>query len=145
MNEQKDLGIAFSVDQTPEEVCSAINNPGQWWGGISGSATNLGDQFVHQYKDVHYCKIKITECIPGQKVVWHVLESNLSSMKNPAEWTGTDIVFEITPKDGKTEVRFTHKGLTPQLECYESCLGAWTGLVAGNLKDLIATNQKREG
>src|SRR5439155_14932695 len=80
---------------------------------------------------------KITELIPGKKVVWRVLDSNLSFVKEKSEWTGTDIVFEISKKDGKTEVRFTHVGLVPRFQCYGDCSGAWGTLVNENLGKLI--------
>jgi len=33
------------------------------------------------------------------------------------DWNGTDIVFEIDRKNGKTELRFRHVGLVPAFEC----------------------------
>src|SRR5260370_35543280 len=59
--------------------------------------------------------------IPGKKVVWHVLGSHINFVKDKTEWKGTDIVFEITKKDDKTELRFTHVGLVPAFECYGDC------------------------
>lgn len=132
----------ISVDQTPQEAFAAINNVRGWWSGeIEGSATKLGDEFTYRYKDVHLSKQKVTEFIPGRKVVWHVLESELSFVEDKTEWTGTDIVFEISRKDGKTDVRFTHAGLVPQFECFGSCSNAWGSLVNANLRKLIATGK----
>jgi hypothetical protein len=79
--------------------------------------------------------------VPGKKVAWHVLDSSLSFLKDKSEWTGTDIVFDVLAKDGKTEVRFTHVGLAPQIECYGSCSNAWGMLVNGNLRKLITTGK----
>jgi hypothetical protein len=41
------------------------------------------------------------------------------------EWTGTKITFEIARKGDDTEVSFAHLGLSPELECFESCSSAW--------------------
>ena len=57
------------------------------------------------------------------------------------EWLGTDIVFEITKKGDKTEVRFMHAGLVPAFQCYGDCSTAWSTLVRGNLRRLITTGK----
>ena len=137
-----DLTLTFTVDQTPEEVFAAINNVRGWWSGdIEGSTGKLGEEWTYRYKDIHFSKQKITQLIPGKKVVWHVVDSHLNFVKDKAEWNGTDIVFEIAPKNGKTEVRFTHVGLVPAFECYGDCSGAWDFYITDSLRSLIATGK----
>src|ERR1700756_1778073 len=113
MNDQG-FTTRFSVAQTPEEVFNAINNVRGWWSGeIDGNTDQLGAEFTYRYKDIHYSTQKITELVPEKKVAWHVLDSQLNFVKEKDEWTDTHIVFEITRKDGKTELFFTHVGLVP--------------------------------
>ena len=134
----------ISVDQSPEEVFKAINNvPGWWSGKIEGDTGRLGAEFTYRYKDVHRSKQKVTAFVPGKKVVWHVSDSELSFAKDKSEWNGTDIVFDISEKNGKTEVLFTHEGLVPGFECYGNCSNAWGMLVTGNLRKLIETGKSQ--
>ena len=78
MNDQG-FTTSFSVAQTPEAVFNAINNVRGWWSGeIDGETDKLGAEFTYRYKDFHRTKQKIAELIPGKKVVWRVLDSNLS-------------------------------------------------------------------
>lgn len=129
---------AFTVDQTPEEVFQAITNVRGWWTGeIEGGTDQLGDEFTYRYQDIHYSRQQITELVPDRKIVWHVVDANLSRNQDPAEWTGTDITFDIAQQDGQTEVRFTHLGLVPEFECFDSCSNAWGYLVSTNLRNLI--------
>ena len=126
------------VDQTPQEVFNAVNNVRAWWSeNIQGDTDRLHAEFTNRYKDVHYCKMKITTLTPNKKVVWHVLESEFNFTKNKNEWKGNDIVFDITKKGGQTQLTFTQQGLTPAYECYTICRDGWTGYINNSLYNLI--------
>ena len=141
MNNQ-DFTATISVEKTPEEAFDAINNVRGWWSeNIEGGTEKLGDEFTYRYKDVHSCKIKIAELIPGKKVVWHVLDNRFNFTKDKNEWTGTDVIFEVSKKGNKTEVRFTHRGLVPEYECFDVCSNAWGSYINGSLRSLIATGK----
>lgn len=134
--------ISFTVDQSPQDVFDAINNVRGWWSGeIDGDTDKLGAEFTYRYKDVHRSTQKITELLPGQKVVWHVLDAEINFVKDKNEWNGTDIVFDIAKKGDKTELRFTHVGLVPAIECYGKCSGAWGFYINDSLHGLIATGK----
>ena len=130
----------FAVDRTPAEAFAAINDVRGWWSGeLEGNTDKLGDEFTYRYADVHRSTQKITELIPGERVVWHVLDGYLDFVQDKAEWTGTDIIFDIYERADKTEVRFTHVGLVPAGECFDSCSNAWGFYINRSLRDLIAT------
>jgi len=133
---------AFSVGQTPKEAFDAINHVRGWWSGeIDGTTDRLGAEFTYRVPGIHYCKMKITELVPGRKIVWHVLDSDISYTQDRAEWNDSKISFEIVDKDGKTEIRFAHIGLLPAQECYDSCSSAWGMLINGSLRKLITTGK----
>jgi uncharacterized protein YndB with AHSA1/START domain len=128
----------ITVDQSPAEVFSAINKVRQWWeGDLEGETRKLGDEFTYRYKEFHSSTQKITEYVPDKKIVWHVVKSQLNFVQNKTEWDGTDIIFEITQRGDKTQLRFTHRGLTPAFECYDDCSGAWSEIVRDSLCSLI--------
>ena len=136
----QNLTTAFTVDQTSEQAFAAINDVRGWWSGeIEGGTDKLGEEFTYRYKDIHYSKQKITEFVPGRKVVWLVLGSYLGFIEDKTEWNGTKITFDIAGKGDKTEVRFTHVGLNPDRECYDACASAWGSYINGSLRSLIAT------
>ena len=83
--------------------------------GGQGSTDKLGDEFTYHYKDVHSCKMKITELIPGKKVAWLVLDNYFNFTEDKSEWKGTRIIFEVSKKGDKTEIHFTHVGLVPNM------------------------------
>ncbi len=136
--------VAFSVDASPREVFDAVNDVRGWWSGeIEGRTDQLGAVFTYSYKTLHRSTQKITELVPGKRVVWHVVEGYLDFVKDKTEWKDTDIVFEIAAKDGRTELRFTHAGLVPAFECYGDCAGAWGFYVGESLRSLITTGRGR--
>lgn len=130
----------FHVDQAPEIVHEAISDVRSWWSGhIDGDTRTVGGSFGYDVPGVHFSRQEILVSVPGSTIVWKVVDSNLSFTKDPQEWTGTVLRFEIVPKGDGSTVRFTHSGLVPTFECYEACSGAWALLIEGNLKRRIET------
>jgi uncharacterized protein YndB with AHSA1/START domain len=137
-----DFATTILVDQPPEEVFNAINNPRGWWSEeIEGSTEKLNDEFTYHYKDVHISKMKLIEVIPNKKVVWLVMDNHFNFTKDQSEWTGNKIIFEITEKGNKTHLKFTQAGLVPAYECYDICRNAWSNYINNSLRSLITTGK----
>jgi hypothetical protein len=133
------------VNQTPSEVFDAINNVREWWQGeIEGSTDKLNDEFTYRMEEFHFSKQKIVEFIPDEKVVWLITDSQLNFIKDKSEWTGTKIIFEIYGINNKTQLRFTHQGLVPKIECYGDCSNAWGQLIQQSLFSLITTGKGKK-
>ncbi len=110
-----------------------------WWTGtFEGTCDKVGDEFIHRYGDAHYSKLRVTELIPGRRVSWLVLDNRFDFVQDQDEWTGTQITFEIAEDGGQAQVRFTHLGLAPELECFDACSNAWGSVINGNLSTLLA-------
>jgi hypothetical protein len=125
------LTVRATVDATPQQVYEAINDVRGWWSAdLEGESEHVGDIFTYTYGDIHRSTQQVTEQVPGSKVVWHVLEGYLNFTPDPGEWTGTDVVFDITSRGEQTEVKLTHIGLTPESPCFDSCSKGW-GYYAG--------------
>jgi len=137
-----DFTTTIVVDQTPEEAFNAINNVRGWWSEeIEGSTNKLNAEFNYHFEDIHRCKMKLIEVIPGKKVVWLVLDNYFKFTKDKSEWTGTKIIFEIAENDNKTQIRFTHLGLVPEYECFEVCRDGWSNYIRNSLRSLITTGK----
>ena len=143
MNSTSNFTLTFLVDRSPKEVFNAISNVREWWSGfyseeIKGSTVNLHDEFSFWAGDgAHYSRQELVEIIPNRKIVWLVTESELNFIEKKDEWTGTKLIFEISKIDDKTQVSFTHEGLTPEIECYYSCAPAWTLYLENKLLPII--------
>ena len=138
----QNFATTFVVDQTPDETFAAILNVRGWWSGeIEGRTDTLGEEFTYRYKDIHYSKQQISELVPGRRVVWQIVDAYLNFVEDATEWTGTEVIFEVVPKGGQTEVRFSHVGLVPASECYDQCSSAWGFYVNRSLRDLITTGK----
>lgn len=106
----------------------------KWWTtDFIGQNAKAGDEFIIHHPGAHYAKHRVLEAVPGEKLIWLVTESKLYWLKNQEEWTGTQMIFELS--DG--ELRFTHQGLTPDKESYERCSQGWDLVIGKHLLNFI--------
>ncbi|MHA4811101.1 SRPBCC family protein [Flavitalea flava] len=137
-----DFNITLLIDKSPEEAFKAITNIRGWWSEeIEGDTDNLNGEFIYHYKDIHFCKMKLIELVPGRKAIWLVQDNYFKFTKDKSEWKGTKLVFTITPKHNQTEISFTHEGLVPHYECYEICTTSWANYISSSLQSLITTGK----
>jgi hypothetical protein len=144
----QDFTTTILVDQTPQQVFNAINNPRAWWSEeIEGSTDKLNDVFNYHFEEIHRCQLKVIELIPDKKAVWLVLDNQFKPgifedvSQLMSEWVGTKISFDISEKENKTQLLFTHLGLVPEYECFEVCVNGWTHYIRESLFALITTGK----
>lgn len=129
----------ISVDRTPLEVYDAAADPRGWWSEtITGVTDEVGGEFEYEVEGIHYSKIRVTELVPGERVVWRVVDARLTYIADETEWNDTEIRFDIAARGDGTELRFTHVGLVPDVECYGACANAWTFYIGSSLRELLA-------
>jgi hypothetical protein len=122
----------FETSKSAEEMCKLLLDVRQWWVGfyeetITGESKKLNDEFTFLAGNgMHFTRMKLITLEPSSRIEWIVTESKLTFLSDPEEWIDTTISFDIKSKGSKTEVTFTHRGLVPQIECYNNCSTAWT-------------------
>lgn len=135
----------FWVDQSPTRVLAVIGEVGAYWAPpgnlanatIEGMAGRQGSEFIYRDRGFEYCKFRVTEIVPERRIVWEVLDARLNGVEDRDEWTGTHVIFDLIPEHNGTRLRFTHRGLTPSLECYRECSRGWNGVIADSLQALL--------
>jgi hypothetical protein len=140
MKKQKDFSLSFTVNANAKDSMKAISMVKQWWAKkYEGKAAKVNDKFSVYFggpKDT-FVDFKISEVVPEKKVVWLVTDCNLHWIDDKKEWKGNECIWDVTEKKGKTTILFTHKGMNPQSECYESCKPGWTHHIKDSLVKLI--------
>ena len=132
MDNNRDFTLQFLSSKSAEEIFPMLLDVKSWWKGfygenIQGESNEVGDEFTFFAGDgVHISKQKLIEKRPNKKLAWQVIESNLSFLNDKKEWDGTIISFRLKEVENGTQVKFTHQGLMPEIECYENCSVAWT-------------------
>lgn len=139
-----DLTAAVTVGRTPAEAFAAVIDPRAWWSEeIAGSPGEPGAEFTYRFAEVHRCRFRVTELLPGRRVAWHVVESYFDFTADPAEWTGTTIELDVAPDPAGARIRLTHRGLSAAHECYDVCSTSWAFYVGTSLRELLETGTGR--
>lgn len=124
------------------DVITMISNVPQWWGvNVTGDTTKQGDKFIVTMGGDSFFNFTVAELQPNKRIVWVVTDCNMPWYNNKKEWANTRLIFEINEENGKTEVKFTHEGLTPEVECYKDCKPGWTHWINTSLVSYLTTGK----
>jgi len=132
--------VAIEIAKSPNDVFNhIIKDVSKFWPEeFEGESTKLNDEFVFRSGDTHYSKNKVVEFVPNKKVVWLVTESIRKT--DGFEWTGTKMIFELTPKADNTLLKFTYDGLILENE-YDRLVQICDLVIKEKLYNLITNNK----
>ncbi len=101
--------VTIELTKSPNDVFNHLANLKKWWPeDFEGEDIKLDSEFVFTTGDSHYSKNKVTEFVPDKKLVW--LATVGIRKTDDFEWTGTKMIFELTPKGDNTLLKFTYDG-----------------------------------
>jgi hypothetical protein len=101
----------IEVTKSASDVFNHLLNdvPKFWPEEFEGESSKLNDEFIFRSGDSHYSKNKVVELIPNKKLVWLVTDSIRKT--DNFEWTGTKMIFDLTPVNNSTKIQFTYDGV----------------------------------
>ncbi|WP_347217741.1 SRPBCC domain-containing protein [Chryseobacterium sp.] len=134
----------IEVKTTADKVYKALaHQVPLWWSEMfEGSSAQTGNGFTIRFGTNIHKTMKVKESIPVTKMIWYVEDSliTLPELKNQTEWIGTTILWEIEQTGENTQIKVTHIGLSPDIECYDICSNGWIQFLA-SLKLFLETGK----
>jgi uncharacterized protein YndB with AHSA1/START domain len=128
----EDFTAVLNLPASPATVSALFASAAgvsRWWGPTEGDGT-VGGTLATSFGEYGVNTMRVLEAGPA-RVVWESIASGgTAPTGHTGEWLGTTMEFDIAPAGTGTELRFRHAGLTPQLECWDDCLAAWTHFMA---------------
>jgi uncharacterized protein YndB with AHSA1/START domain len=113
---------------------STVDGLRRWWTEHTDGSAGPGGKLRFEFPKYEITKfMRVEESTRPTLVRWICTECSLP------EWVGTELTFELAEAGpDRTELRFTHGGLKPQLECYGSCSAGWNHYL-GSLTSYLDT------
>jgi uncharacterized protein YndB with AHSA1/START domain len=125
------------INAIPEKVFETLTAAAQfgaWWAPAAGSAAQDGDLHVTFDGFDDPLTMRVRQATRPSTVIWDVEACTFLP-----DWIASAPTFTLSPSSsGGCDVRFEHKGLNPQLECYEMCRTGWDQYLP-SLRDYIET------
>ena len=118
---------------------SIANKIDKWWGKVDNPVFKINDEFSIFFGKTEW-RFKIIEFLEYEKIKWKCIKANhihngYSNIKE--EWLDTELTWTFKNVNGLTEITFKHKGLNPELNCYDICESAWSFFIPKSLKDYL--------
>jgi uncharacterized protein YndB with AHSA1/START domain len=107
--------VTIEIKKTPENVFDHLIQFTKWWPEeYVGGEIKQNTEFVFKSEGGHYSKNKVIEFAPNKKLVWITTESKREA--DDFDWTGTKMIFELSPEGNNTLLHFTYDGVVLETE-----------------------------
>lgn len=145
-----DFKLELKLNAPAADVYDAIarkDGPTNWWTRLSEVSEEVGGVSRFKFpKADFFADMKVLTLEPNRLIEWECVDSKHaenSGWSDLRDWVGTKVRFEIVPNGSHAStLKFTHVGLIPKLECYNSCDSAWRYYLNESLRSLV---EKGEG
>jgi hypothetical protein len=139
---KNDFNCSFSAKISTGEAVKRISKVPDWWGiSFSGSSEKQDDRFIVKMGGDSFFNFTVAELTTGKRVVWLVTDCYMPWYSDKKEWANTKLIFDISENNGETTLKFTHEGLTPEIECYNDCETGWTHWIRTSLLSYFITGK----
>jgi hypothetical protein len=140
--EKNDFNSSFATRISAADAIKKISNVTDWWGvTFDGNASKQDDTFVVKMSGGSFYNFTVSELIPDKRLVWLVTDCYMPWFSDKKEWANTRLIFDLSESDGITTLKFTHEGLTPDIECYKDCNIGWTHWIKSSLYSYFVTGK----
>jgi len=107
--------VDLEVAKPAADVFAHVLDFAKWWPEeFVGPALQVGSEFVFRIGDSHHSTNKVIEYVPNEKVAWITTSSRRST--DDFDWTGTKMIFALTPKGDGTVLTYTYDGVVLEEE-----------------------------
>lgn len=140
MNYKKSVPVKTNQENAFNAVSREID---KWWGKVDNPVSKVGNEFSIFFGKTVW-RFLITEFSPYDKITWKCIKAEhyhqgLTNIKE--EWLNNELYWNFKKNDDFVEISLLHKGLTPDLNCYNVCELAWDFFIPTSLKSYLETGQ----
>jgi len=143
---QQSYQQTITVYATPSEAYEALTTGyDHWWTNtLEQSFKQIGDEIKFTFPpNTSFWTMAAKKLIVNELVEIECVDAYHLITDKPAasqtEWLGTTMIWSIKANGNKTNIYFTHDGLTPELACYDVCKAGWDIFFVDSLKAYLNT------
>jgi uncharacterized protein YndB with AHSA1/START domain len=112
------------------EALSTVEGLRHWWTTETSGNPQQGGMI-----DFGFCAMRVLESRTGELVQWECV-------RGPEDWIGTEVSFQLIPKDHQTFVLFKHAHWKEPVEFMHHCSTKWATFLL-SLRDWLERNEGR--
>jgi len=122
------------------EAIATADGISTWWDPQTPRQTDRGLVLEHNPGPEHgIVQLRVVDRVPNTRVEWECVSTHPASSPASA-WTGTHFIFELSPRDGTTEVDFRQTGYDERSSFFTANREAWLQVLQ-NLKRVVETSR----